>query len=624
MSQWNNKSLLLPILLLAYCCNAYTQNKRNNIWYFGDYAGIDFNVSPPAPLLNSAMSTFESSAVMSDTSGQLLFYTDGLTVWNKNHQPMPNGTGLLGCQFSGGQSSTQGALIVPMPGNSNLFYLFTTGCQPQNYAEGFRYSVIDMSLAGGNGDVPAAQKNILLMNAVTEKMTALKHSNGSDYWIIVHDLNNADFFAYLLSSTGLSAPVISSTGSVHGNLDGTGQMKAAFNGKKIALVKPGNVIELFDFDPSSGMLSNPLSVTGTAGSGYGLEFSPDSRYLYVADFIDGIYQYNLCASNVKASETLAGPSTFPQQMQLGPDGKIYINLFLLDSLTVIHNPNLQGAACNIKTDFYLGGKFNLNGLPDFAIDWTDSAFAHPADFSGPAYCAGDSVHFTDLSGLSPYTWSWDFGDTTSGGDNFSSIQNPAHLFSGPGTYPVKLIITYGCSSSDTVTNGITLITLPDSLELGKDTAVCAGKNILLDAGIFDTYLWSTGETSRNITASAAGIYSVTASNACGSYSDSLRLSINDCDTPEVCGSVFIPSAFSPNSDGQNDTLYVRGSCITGMEFMVYDRWGEKVFESKSPAKGWDGKVRGVPLDNAVFVYYLKAVLSNGEQVIRKGNVSLLN
>ena len=112
------KTLIISFL---FCLNLLFSQGEANIWYFGQNAGIDFNSGSPVALYNGQMSTLEGCAVMSTNSGQLLFYTDGVTVWDRTHQVMPNGTGLLG-NFS----STQSGIIVPNPTDSTIFYIFTT------------------------------------------------------------------------------------------------------------------------------------------------------------------------------------------------------------------------------------------------------------------------------------------------------------------------------------------------------------------------------------------------------------------------------------------------------------------------------------------------------------------
>jgi gliding motility-associated-like protein len=85
----------------------------------------------------------------------------------------------------------------------------------------------------------------------------------------------------------------------------------------------------------------------------------------------------------------------------------------------------------------------------------------------------------------------------------------------------------------------------------------------------------------------------------------------------------VPNVFSPNGDGQNDILFVRGEGVSKLLFIIYDRWGEKVFESKSMSEGWDGTYRGAKLDPGVFFYYVKATFKNNTASVLEGNVTLI-
>lgn len=175
---------IVSLSLILFSLLSYSQ-KQGNIWYFGNHAGLNFNYSPPVVLTDGATYNApvelnsEGTAVICDSSGSLLFYTNGEKVWDKNHQVMPNGDGLLS-----NLSSTQAALILPQPGNNQYYYVFTTDDFDVNSLKyGFRYSVVDMCLNNETGDV-TMEKNILLLDTVAEKLTAVKHENGIDYWVI--------------------------------------------------------------------------------------------------------------------------------------------------------------------------------------------------------------------------------------------------------------------------------------------------------------------------------------------------------------------------------------------------------------------------------------------------------
>ena len=144
-----------------------TSQQQAAIWYFGDRAGLDFTTGVPIVLNDGALDTLEGCATISDAMGNLLFYTDGSTIWGSNHIPMPNGAGLLG-----DSSSSQSAIIVPAPDNVDIYYVFTVTFQA--YPEGANYSVVDMSLNGGLGDV--VTKNVALFAPAAEKLTAVQHA----------------------------------------------------------------------------------------------------------------------------------------------------------------------------------------------------------------------------------------------------------------------------------------------------------------------------------------------------------------------------------------------------------------------------------------------------------------
>ena len=163
--------------------NSFSQSANTNIWYFGQNAGLDFNSGSPVALTNGMINTYEGCASVCNSSGVILFYTDGITVYNSSHNVMQNGSNL-----SGNSSSNQAAIIIPFPANPDLFYIFTTSYECSGP---FAYSIVDMSLAGGLGAVTV--KNNILLTIATEKLTAVKAANGTDFWVVVHQDNGNQF-----------------------------------------------------------------------------------------------------------------------------------------------------------------------------------------------------------------------------------------------------------------------------------------------------------------------------------------------------------------------------------------------------------------------------------------------
>ena len=168
-------------MLAIFPLISFSQNEAA-IWYFGQFAGLDFNSGVPVVLTDGQINTFEGCATISDFQGNLLFYTDGVTVWDRTHNMMPNGNGLLG-----NTSSTQSAIIVPKPNNINQYYIISVDSRGFSAlsANGIRYTTVDLTLNGGLGDVITSEKNIVLVAQAYEKVTAVQHADNNSFWIMI-------------------------------------------------------------------------------------------------------------------------------------------------------------------------------------------------------------------------------------------------------------------------------------------------------------------------------------------------------------------------------------------------------------------------------------------------------
>ena len=172
------KRLLLLMLFLSFFGNLFSQGEFNN-WYFGFNCGINFNTNPASATTNGLVHISDQTSTISDASGNLIMYSDGLHVYNRLHAQMPNGFDLMGS----GTTYAHASIIVRKPGSANLYYIFTLTYF--GYPAGFQYAIVDMNLQGGNGDV--ISKNNQLLTPACEKLTAVKHSNGTDVWLsLIH------------------------------------------------------------------------------------------------------------------------------------------------------------------------------------------------------------------------------------------------------------------------------------------------------------------------------------------------------------------------------------------------------------------------------------------------------
>ncbi len=363
------KGLLTLMLFFVFSYSKLYAQGEGNIWYFGKGFGLDFNEGEPKLLNDGALNTFEGVASISDHNGNLLFYTDGQSVWNAKHQVMPNGSGLMG-----DSSATQSAVIVPKPRSRSTYYIFTIDAAENDLGNGLRYSEVNMLADNGLGEVKFKNKPLALPTC--EKITATVHENQKDFWVVTHEWDSDRFLAFLITEKGVEEVAYPSVaGSRIGGdfLNGAGYMKISPNGKRLALtIYLENRVELFDFDNSTGEVSNRIKLPKMSGTVYGLEFSPDSDKLFVGSFETGlIEQFDLSVYSQSAISKsrieLNKPSSFNLgALQLGPDGRIYFTSLHGPYISVILNPNDYGSRCRIRERYLMIGKNNGRlGLPTF-------------------------------------------------------------------------------------------------------------------------------------------------------------------------------------------------------------------------------------------------------------------
>jgi len=429
--------LALSNILLA-------QNEAAN-WYFGNKAGVTFNNGSPLPLSGGKIETYEGCSTISDNNGNLMFYTDGVSVWNKNHDIMLNGTNLFG-----DISSTQSAIIVPKPLSNNIFYIFTVDDKAGE--NGLRYSEVDITLDNGLGGVTTT-KNNLLASSTTEKITAVQSNDGINIWVISHLWNSNTYAAFLVTNSGVNtSPVLSNVGDmVSGDTSNTiGYMKASPDGKKIAFVKSylNSYIELVDFNATTGVISNPIKIenfTFPTPGPYGCEFSANSKHLYVSETnintsSSRLHKYNISldtAEEINNSDILIydGNSSSLAALQLAIDGNIYVAQHNKNSIGIISNPNEDGSLSTFAPNAVnLNSGTSTYGLPPFIQSYffARNVFRYT--------CLGDATEFGIETSSVIDSIEWDFGDPASGANNSSTDLNPTHVFSSTGAFTVTITI----------------------------------------------------------------------------------------------------------------------------------------------------------------------------------------
>ncbi|MFN5629460.1 MAG: hypothetical protein ACK48W_09260, partial [Bacteroidota bacterium] len=436
---------LILFVALVVCNNSFSQ-KQNNQWRFGTAGAVDFNTVPPSFVNGAALSTGEGSASVADRlTGALLFYTDGVTVWNALNQVMLNGTDL-----QGGSpvllSSTTAAVIIPKPSSCNLYYIITVDEGASgNTATGINYSLVDMTLDAGLGGIVLTQKNIPLVATTSEKLEIVPAANGNDFWLVTHDANT--FYSVLLTSSGFqSIPVTSVAGGGLANTAGHLKVNSAHNMLACGSLFESNM-KLFSFNNATGVVSdltewklNPVMLSNSPLV-YGVEFSPSGQYMYISN-LNSIVQYNLSVIDsaiIRNSAYVLQTDGFYASLQLGPDSIIYVNAGSLESIL---NPDLGGAACNYQTNYISnqtgGGGY---GLPKWVYpgNYTPSSTSNAIIFNENCFGAATQFFIQDTTGISSITWN--FGDPNTGANNTAVGDTAFHTFSQFGLFTIQAILT---------------------------------------------------------------------------------------------------------------------------------------------------------------------------------------
>ena len=532
------KNTLAVAFIFLLNTHVFAQGEANN-WFFGGGAGLVFdNINgtvTPTAAASQTINTLEGCSSISDPNGNLKFYTDGRDVWDANHNIMPNANYFAGTGLLGDPSSTSSGVIIPKPGDLDKYYIFTVD-EPHHqnawafpnqgptdingnptsfyndsfssvpagddgFNNGLNYSLVDMTLNNGMGDIDSSEKNIQLQTydpliqehleyKCAEKITAVEHADGQSYWVLTHFVDT--FYAFRIDSNGVNlAPVTSTVApsiSVSGyRRNGIGYLKSSPNGNILAISHSQNSnIEgsnsgngsawLYDFDKETGLVSNPLQVDSNDNF-YGVAFSQNSEKVYFSSS-NGVQQFDLTSADIPSSATsiYQTSSGFMGAMQLGPDGKIYICNPIFDfTLDVINAPNETGTSVNyVEAGQQLSpGTSASYGLPPFIQSFLVANISYVND------CLGSSTEFYLSTSETIVSLEWDFGDSVT-----STDLNPTHVYNLAGEYTVSVTIT----TTTEVQTFDTLVTIFDTPTANavNDINVCDDDNDGVSSFDFNT------------------------------------------------------------------------------------------------------------------------------------------
>ncbi|GAB3860459.1 hypothetical protein GCM10028822_38380 [Hymenobacter terrigena] len=607
--------LTILLLLLTGWEQARAQGENNN-WAFNFLYGLNFRPSGPAFIPTSFRNSAGSCSAISDASGRLLFYTNGITVWDSQHNPMPDACSTCNgaiAQLNAGFGAHHGALIVQRPGSQSLYYIFTTDSQQNLLNGGLSYTEVEMTLRGGLGGVTAV-RNVRLptptpTGKITEGVVGMQHTNRRDVWVVVHGLGTNSFYSFLVTPSGINGtPVTSTGGSLSTNIS---MMKFAPDGQRLVRAGLYAPVELFDFDGGTGLLSNAriLDTDVTNSFIYDFEFSADASKLYqVQGMRSGpssafdttiLYQYDLRAGSTAAIRSskfvihkalVTDPDFRPMSdIEIGPDGRIYATSG--NTLGIIDRPNRQGMAANYRPV----------GLPTTTVNNITGANGNnlqnivrlqpPAlDYMAETACAGSTVSFAPYeipTGTGPLTWT--FYDPLTGVAD--SVQGPSATRTYPvaGTFEVKLSTSlrgqYYRFHRNIIISPLPTAELPDTVRLCASSALLS----IPEQPAGTTIRWSDGSANNLLTISQPGRYWVEVRN----YQGCVR---TDTTVAVACQ---IPNVITPNGDLANEAFRLVGLQARDWSLDIYNRWGRLVYRQDSYDNRWNA-----PNQSAGIYYYL--------------------
>jgi hypothetical protein len=385
------KSLLIIIAIGLQPQITFAQ-KHDNIWPMG-YPGIssnnyliNFTDSFEIIPINLGANMAElANASICDSTGNLLFYTNGAKIIDSTHNLMQNGDNLNQIldsiaiypnnfiYWDYGYPSK--VMILPFKRNKYHIFHIERGRNGvlSFFALQLNHSIVDMSLNNGLGSVISKNKPLINDTIAGEgyMLEACKHANGQDWWILVPEYESNAYYRFLLSADSLYGPFSQEVGYSFSWIDYNGQAIFSPDGSLYVRYDPQNQAHLYDFNRCTGELSyrQQINVPSNINAG-GAAISSNSRFLYIAnDTI--VFQYDLQAADINASRVtvavydVMSPFLYGfGQMQLAPNGKIY-EISGEDRLHVIENPDSAGLACNFRKNAIITPSYNSISLPNF-------------------------------------------------------------------------------------------------------------------------------------------------------------------------------------------------------------------------------------------------------------------
>lgn len=634
------KQVILFLTVTLSCNYKLYAQKENSIWLLRDSIKIDFSDSDPSASkrIHNIGRYAENSSVICDNQGNLLFYSSGEAVWDKNNEVIKNGEDL-----GGNKSTTQGTVVIQSENYTDIYHIFALENAGTDDGSSLYHSILDMSVNSDQGEVVQLPKEI--WSNLTEKLVAIPHPCGGA-WLVAHERSNARFVSFYLKSDLLNGEmVISDVGSNHDAKDFSswaGQMVPSSSGRRIAVLSLSGLCEIFEFNPLTGQVQNALTIYDeTSGNNrfYSAAFSPNESKFYLDERGHNpninrnsslVTQYNLSsndATTIRQSREIVGYLDEAQlakrvNFKVGWDQKIYVAVQDYRTLHRINLPNEDAVDCDFEVNFLaLPSPITSVSLPQ---DLVKAVKKEWFDLPEDTVVCQDDVLAIDLSDVDANI-QWDDGTS-----------DRIKTFSDRGTYHILATDANTCEYRDTLQ-----VDFQDPNDSEVDTIICpdqfylVGEDTIRIAGTYiDTTNATAGCTSKriyNIDFFASSVDSISIEIPHGqtyAWEDSILAQPgqyvrsfqdkNGCESREVlslsfrANDPFVPNAFSPNHDEVNDELLVFTDVQDQRQvtkFAVYDRWGQLIYQQLGPLSpaeiSWNGKIESSEAPTGVYLYHLE-------------------
>lgn len=642
----------LTLFLFFLGLTLFSQGEANK-WVVSPNSLIDFS-NGTATLTNSitVADFYESITCISDQNGNLLFYSDGATVWDVDNNVLPNGNNLSPESSTAITTTTQGSLFVNSPSDSNQYYLFSL-----SFNGVLSFSILDRTLNGGLGAVISKQ-NVLVKDTLSEKMAVTKHCDNKSFWLVVVKYKDLDYLmgpsanytlefqSYLINQYGVQSDPIKS--QINTLCPKYGQMKFNNAGNELAFAE-NNTLVLFDFDKTSGKVSLNREIELPLDNGYGVEYAPNDSIIYINEKQFNIY-----------SNILTPLQSFPTstQLQRGADNKIYGYSFPEDEVKV---QNLSASG------FYGNGNWVINANKDeqtnlFSIS-SPNTLGTSAQYVPNAISishVGNHKNYFALPYMAAYHFNHKVSDFNHSGScinspidffliNENTTKDSIHwyvpgldLFSNSDTatfsFPYARQWTVECTlflNGDSITSTQCVnICGKGSLNLPQYVDLCYTEPFEINAlnSCASSYLWNTGDTTSSLYIEKEGVYILEITTGCGVFSDTMEVVKSKyCNVKSE-----IPNIITANNDGVNDLFTIKYKNAISFEYAILNRWGNIIQqgnETVSPTDVfnwnssilWDGTLQSrKQVEDGTYFYKITFETYNGSKEEKSGFIQVVH